>query len=504
MRTYTVAQILAAEEHALAAQGQLPLMLRAATAVALTAVAQLARPLPGRRVVLLVGSGNNGGDALYAGANLARRGIRVTAVLTDPSRVHAGGLAALRRGGGHVVPFVLTGTDVPALLGAADLIIDGLVGIGATPPLRPAAGRLAELANASPATRLAVDIPSGVDPDDGHTDGPAIRADITVTFGGAKTGLLLSDNAGQVRVHALEFPLDGGPYDTLLLTDAEADALIPTGSAESDKYRNGVVGIAAGSAQYPGAAVLCVGGAVRLRPGMVRYAGTGKDAVLARWPEVVAAETVESAGRVQAWVVGPGIGTDDSAGAAGRDSTETAGADGLGRSETAEAGGRDRPKTAFQRLEAVMASDVPVLVDADGLTLLSRHPDLLERRRDRVTVLTPHAGEFARLFPDVDLQRRLPAVRAAAARSGAVVLLKGHRSVVAHPDGRAAINTTGTPWLASAGSGDVLSGVVGSLLAAGLEPLTAAAAGAYVHGRAGERAQAAGLAGAQTLWDHLR
>ena len=470
MRSYTVEQILAAEEVALAAQGQLPLMVRAATAVAVTAAGMLRRPLPGRRVVLLVGSGNNGGDALFAGANLARRGVRVTALLTDPSRAHPAGLRALLAAGGRLLA---DHSQAATLIGNADLIVDGLVGIGATPPLREPGAHLVQLANAAVSRRIAVDIPSGVHPDGGPADGPAFAADVTVTFGGAKTGLLLTDAAGRVDVRPLDFPLAGGPHDALVLDDDEAARLIPQPGVSSDKFSGGVLGIAAGSAKYPGAGVLCTGAAVRVRPGMVRFAGPSKDAVLARWPEVVATEQVSDAGRVQAWVVGPGLGTD----AAG-----------------------------LAVLDQLLREAVPLLVDADGLTLLSQHPDLLaaRHRRHSVTVLTPHAGEFGRLFPELDVTDRLSSVRAAAKSSGATVLLKGHRTVIADPTGAAAINTTGSPWLATAGSGDVLSGVIGSFLAAGLDALHAAALGAYLHGRAGERAEAAGHAGAQALWECLR
>lgn len=469
MHSYTVDQILTAESVALQRFGQLPLMLRAATAVALAAVGELTGPLPGRRVVLLVGGGNNGGDALFAGANLARRGIGVDAVLVDPAQAHQAGLAALRRAGGRIVAV----DGAPTVLGRADLTIDGLVGIGAKPPLRPAAARLVELANAAPGRRLAVDIPSGVDPDSGAVPGPAFRADLTVTFGGAKTGLLISDLSGQLIVHQLDFPLSGAPFDALALNDGEAEALLPVAGAADSKYSNGVLGIAAGSAEYPGAAVLCTGGAIRLRPGMVRFAGASKDAVLARWPEVVAAASVPETGRVQAWVVGPGLGSNA-----------------IGRAT----------------LDAVLAAEVPVLVDADGLRLLAQQPDHLRRRRDLGlgTVLTPHAGEFAALFADLDPTDRLASTRTAAARSGAVVLLKGHRTVVADPAGRTAITLSGGPWLASAGSGDVLSGLTGSILAAGLDPFLAAALGAYLHGRAGQRAEAARHAGAQALWEFLR
>jgi hydroxyethylthiazole kinase-like uncharacterized protein yjeF len=176
---------------------------------------------------------------------------------------------------------------------------------------------------------------------------------------------------------------------------------------------------------------------------------------------------------VQAWVVGPGLGTEGQ---------------------------------SIALLRWVLAQDVPVLVDADGLTLLAQSPSLLadRRRRGIPTLLTPHAGEFGRLFPDLDPADRPASVRAAAARCGATVLLKGHRTVVAAPDGSAAVNTVTSPWLATAGSGDVLSGVIGSLLAAGLAPIRAAALGALLHGRAGGRAALRGQAGASALLDLLR
>jgi len=184
---------------------------------------------------------------------------------------------------------------------------------------------------------------------------------------------------------------------------------------------------------------------------MVRYAGAAASYVRARWPEAVVTEGgPSSAGRVQSWVVGPGIGTDDAAAALLRD---------------------------------VLGTDVPVLVDADGLTLLAREPDLL-RRRTAPTVLTPHDREFERIAGPVG-DDRVGAARRAAADLGATVLLKGNATVVASPDGSAYVNSTGTPWLATAGSGDVLSGLGGALLAGGLPPGLAAAAAAHLHGLAG-------------------
>jgi hydroxyethylthiazole kinase-like uncharacterized protein yjeF len=262
------------------------------------------------------------------------------------------------------------------------------------------------------------------------------------------------------------------PAELIAMTDGSLQRLLPGPGPAADKFTGGLVGIVAGSPGYPGAAVLSVGGAVRTRPGLVRYAGAQAAAVLAHWPEVVAVASPADAGNVQAWVVGPGLGTDG-------------------------------PSIALLRW--VLNQDVPVLVDADGLTMLAALPSLLSvrRRTGNPTLLTPHDREFARVFPDSDLDDRLAAVRRAAKDSGATVLLKGHRTLIAEPGGQAAVNLSGSSWLATAGSGDVLSGLIGSLLATGLPPLIAAAAGAHLHGRAGERAERTGLFGAQVLWEHL-
>jgi ADP-dependent NAD(P)H-hydrate dehydratase / NAD(P)H-hydrate epimerase len=238
------------------------------------------------------------------------------------------------------------------------------------------------------------------------------------------------------------------------LTDADVAARIRPPHAGDDKYTQGVVGVVAGSSTYPGAAVLCTGAALRARPGLVRYAGTAAAGVRAAWPETIVTEGRPSdAGRVQAWVVGPGMGTDDDA-----------------RSVLAE----------------VLATDLPVLVDADALTMAAQDPDLV-RRRSAPTVLTPHDREFARFRSEVG-DDRVGAARRLAADLGAVVLLKGDATVVAAPEGTAYVNGTGTPWLATAGTGDVLSGLTGALLATGLPPAEAAAVGAHVHGRAGQLA----------------
>lgn len=432
-------------------------------------------------MVLLVGSGNNGADALFAGALLRRRGVAVTAMLTAPDRTHAAALNAFRRAGGRSAE--ASGTVALSALSSAELVIDGLLGIGGRPPLRRPADQLVTVTGATGVPVLAVDLPSGIDPDTGAEVEPAIRAAVTVTFGAPSSGLLISDCTGELVVADLGLaPTSDQVPDVVAFDDLDVELLRPRSGSGGDKFSAGVLGVLAGSEQYPGAAVLAVGAAVRLRPGLVRYAGPQAAAVLARWPEVVATDDPETAGRVQAWVAGPGMGTDGA---------------------------------AIGRLRTVLAADVPVVFDADALTLLASNPTLLARRQFPAgaagsgdsavgsTVLTPHAGEFARLWPDLDPKDRLAAARSAAADSGAVVLLKGHRTVIAAPDGRTAVNLSGSGWLATAGSGDVLSGVIGSLLAAGMDPFRAAAIGAQLHGKAGERAQQAGQAGAQALWDHL-
>ncbi|WP_346620110.1 NAD(P)H-hydrate dehydratase [Blastococcus montanus] len=453
---HTAAEVRAAEAPLLAALPEGALMQRAATGLATVCLRLLGRPY-GARVVLLVGAGNNGGDALIAGAQLARRGARVHAVLLEPGRAHPAGLAAFRGAGGRTVS---PGAGGP-LLDRAHLVLDGIVGIGGSGGLRPPAAELAGRAAAGPALMVAVDVPSGVDADTGAVEGAAFPATHTVTFGAVKPGLVVGDGRGHAgEVHLVDIGLGAvlPSPGAQQLTDADAAARLPVPDADDDKYSQGVVGVVAGSATYPGAGVLCTGAALRTRPGLVRYAGTAADGVRAAWPEaIVTAGRPGDAGRVQCWVVGPGMGTDDDA-----------------RSVLAE----------------VLATDLPVLADADALTMLARDQDLVRGRR-APTVLTPHDREFARFGEEVGPDR-IGAARRLAAGLGAVVLLKGEATVVADPDGTAFVNATGTPWLATAGTGDVLSGIAGALLASGLPAAEAAAVAAHVHGRAGQLAAARG------------
>ncbi|GAA1356738.1 NAD(P)H-hydrate dehydratase [Streptomyces beijiangensis] len=470
---YGVERVRAAEAEAMGRVPEGALMQRAAAGLA-AACADVMGRVYGARVVLLVGSGDNGGDALYAGARLARRGAGVCAVLLDEKRAHAGGLAALRRAGGRAVRAGEAG-EADEVIRRAGLVVDGITGIGGKGGLRADAAALVALVGESRAFVVAVDLPSGVEADSGEVRGDAVRADATVTFGAYKAGLLIDparEYAGAVRL--VDIGLETGPAEVEALQHADVRALLPVPGVESDKYRRGVVGIVAGSEKYPGAAVLAVAGALRGGAGAVRYVGSGGDAVIARFPEALVSEgPVADAGRVQAWVVGPGLGED-----------------------------------AGDVVAEVLGSDVPVLVDADGLRGLDAD---VVRARSAGTLLTPHAGEAARLLGverEVVEGARLESVRELARRYGATVLLKGSTTLVASPEEGVPVrvNPTGTGWLATAGSGDVLSGVAGALLAAGLDARDAGSVGAYLHGLAGRRAAqgapasagevAAGIAGA--------
>ncbi len=454
-RAHTTSQVRRAEQALRATLPDGVLMQRAAAGLAVACAARLGH-VYGSQVCLLVGSGDNGADALWAGARLASRGAAVTAVLTGTPRPDA--LAALLAAGGRVGTVPSERDARGAGWSRGGLVIDGLVGIGGRGPLRAEAAEL--VSRVEGLDVVAVDLPSGVAADTGAVEGAAVRAGSTITFGTLKPGLFVG--AGRVfagQVHLVDIGLDRylEPAPIEVLEADEVVRLLPGSEHTSDKYTRGVLGVAAGSQQYTGAAVLSVGAAVQAGAGMVRFAGAthAAEQVRSRWPEAVVTEhrgaSVVDAGQVQAWVVGPGLGTD---------------------------------AEAAETVEAILAQDVPVLVDADALTICAAHPEWL-RRRTAPTLLTPHDREFAR-FPGAELtDDRTGSARRLAGNLGVTVLLKGDATIVVGPEGPARVNPTGSPALATAGSGDVLSGGCGALLARGASALDAGAVGAYLHGVAG-------------------
>jgi hydroxyethylthiazole kinase-like uncharacterized protein yjeF len=323
---------------------------------------------------------------------------------------------------------------------------------------------------------VAVDLPSGIDVDTGAVPGDAVRADVTVTFGALKAGLVV----GRGAVHSGLVEL----IDIGLMPWLRAEPLLripdrgdvrdwwPHPGPDDDKYTRGVVGLATGSGTYPGAAVLSVAGALAGPAGLVRYAGRAADAIRAHHPSVISTDEVADAGRVQAWVCGSGLGTDE---------------------------------FALGELRAILAGDVPACLDADALSLIATHGlvDAL-RSRSAATVVTPHDREFARLAGSVPGADRVGDALGLAAKLGITVLLKGDRTIVATPDGRAYGNPTGTAALATGGTGDVLAGLLGSLLAGGLAPERAALAASFVHGIAGALAAEGGPVTSTTVAEALR
>ena len=398
----------------------------------------------GSTVIVLAGPGDNGGDALFAGARLAQRGARVFAVPVMGDRVHPIAAAALTRAGGRLV------ANPPA---ECDLLLDGILGIGGRPGLPGRA--IDQLSHIDADTIVAVDVPSGVDVDTGAVPASAVTADVTVAFGARKPchvlgrAALLTGRLAFVDIGLAPF-LDPHPA-VRVARDSDIAEWWHMPGPDDDKYTRGVVGIAAGSERYPGAAVLSTGGALAGPSGYVRYAGSAAEYVRRRHPEVVCTQEVKEAGRVQAWLAGPGFGTDEA---------------------------------ALAELRHVLVSPAPAVLDADALTLIGEYPSVLSSREAPV-ILTPHDREYERLYGSRPAEDRGAAAAALAKRLNCTVLLKGHHTVVASSDGEVWANPTGRPQLATAGAGDVLAGFMASLLASGMDSVRAAVAAAFLHGRAG-------------------
>lgn len=438
LRAHSVAQIRAAEDVRAAQIGSGSTGWDALMQAAARGLADAVAHIPaGDLVLVLTGPGNNGGDALFAATHLLDRGVRVDVCLLDPEQVHEAGLAAAVAAGARVV-------DEPT---GQRTCLDAVFGIGARAGLSGRAAAWADWIDRTRPITIAVDVPSGVDVDGGTCPGPAARADATVTFGTLKPALLLPPAAAlsgpDITVVDIGLGPHLGPAVVESIEASDGHLLLDwLPSTEGHKYSRGVVGLCAGSPAYAGAAHLCVAGAQAGPAGMIRFVGSGNlpARVVDRAPEVVSGR-----GRVQAWVVGPG--GDDSIGEA---------------------------------LRAALADDVPVVVDATAL-------EHLPAAASAPLVLTPHAGELARMLGIERLEVEadpLGHATAASQRWNATVLLKGARTIVVAPDGRVRVNRSGTPWLGTAGAGDVLAGFIGSLLAVGLEPFDAASVGAFLHGAA--------------------
>lgn len=461
----TPEEMAAADRRAIAAgTPEAVLMERAGRAVAWF-VRRTCGGLYGRRVVVACGTGNNGGDGLIAARVLGGWGAR-----TDVVRIGAG----------------IDAADLARVIARADVVVDAMYGTGFRGELVGDARAVADALARYDGPVVAVDIPSGVDGRTGEVRGVAVRADATVSFAAHKTGLCFEpgrSHAGAITVADIGIAVtgilgpDGTPAPPTGLTEGgDVAAWVPERAPDAHKWKAGCY-VVGGSDGMTGAPLLVSRAAMRSGAGIVWCGVPGEEAAArASGSEVItkalaatgdgnlavegAAQVLGSLSRFRALAVGPG----------------------LGRS----------PETTIAVRALVREAQIPLVVDADGIHALAGHLDEL-RGRAAPTVLTPHEGEFAALLGNRPGPDRLVAARGLARETGAVVLLKGPGTVVADPTGRAAICPLGGPWLASAGTGDVLTGVIAGFLARGMPAFEAAAAAAFVHGSAADLAGHTGL-----------
>jgi hydroxyethylthiazole kinase-like uncharacterized protein yjeF len=414
---------------------------------------------PPTPVAVLCGPGNNGGDGFVIARLLRREGWPVRlGLLGDPARLKGDAAAMAARWTGPVEP------ASPALLQGCGLIVDALFGAGLDRPLAGAAAETVEAVNAACVPVVAVDVPSGVEGSTGRVAGPAVRAVRTVTFFRKKPAHLLVPSkflCGETVVAQIGIPAD--VLETIRPMQWENGAALwrgtfPLPRPEGHKYTRGHAVVVSGPLANGGAARLAARAALRVGAGLVTVACP---------PDAVAAH----AAQLNAVMLAPFADFADVLADRRRNAVLVGPGNGVGAHTRAAA-------------LAALRADRACVLDADALTVFGEAPEALFDAVAGPCVLTPHDGEFARLFPDLAGSDKLDRARRAAARAGAVVLLKGPDTVVAAPDGRAAINGGAPPTLATAGSGDVLAGLILGLLAQGMPPFEAACAGAWLHGRA--------------------
>jgi NAD(P)H-hydrate epimerase len=518
MKLVTAAQMRVLEERAVQAGATWPgLMEHAGWGVAQEAIAALGSAA-GRRVLVLVGPGNNGGDGLVVARHLHDGGAHVTLYVWRRADAEDSNWQACRKRGlaEYLADEDSTFATFGRLLEGSELLVDALLGMGLTRPVEGQLAAMLALVNRHAAAArkggkaaliLSVDVPTGVDSDSGQVRGVAIQADLTVATGVCKRGLYLYPGralAGRVRRAEIGIPAED--EDAMMSETISADqvrAVLPARPADSHKGSFGKVMVVAGSLHYPGAALLAAAGSLRVGAGLVTLAcGRSLYPVLAaRLPEATmlplpeadwgvlgeeaAGELVKKIEGYRALLLGPGLGQAEATGKflarlLGVGAAKKRGSVGFKPLAAAE-----KPQDASSTGERPPLP--PVLIDADGLNLLAKLEHWWERLAELQAVLTPHPGEMARLLGVEQLEAdRAQTALEAAARWGQVLVLKGAGSIVAAPDGRLAVDEHGgNPALASAGTGDVLAGAIAGLLAQGCEPFDAARLGVYLHSAAG-------------------
>ena len=448
----TVAEMGAADQAAIAAGTPgIELMERAGAAVA-DAVVKRFRPQP---VTVLCGPGNNGGDGYVVARLLKARGWQVSVwPLGEPATADARAAAALWDGP----------TAPLAGVTPEGLVIDAMFGAGLSRPLDGVAAAVVAALAGRAAQVVAVDIPSGVPGDTGQPKGPAIAAALTVTFHARKPGLVLEPGRGHCgEILVADIGLGDTPSQTIENGPEFWLPRFPWPDAGSHKHARGWLIVVSGDAWSTGAARLAARAGLRIGAGVVTiYAGQDALASNAAHLEAVMLkpfdtdlELEQAADRADAAVIGPAAGV---------------------------------VETTLLNVLALARTGAALVIDADAITIFRDDPEELFSVLDRDDVLTPHPGEFERLFPGMlaAAPERITAARRASQKAGAVVLLKGADTVIAAPDGRAAVNLNGSPWLATAGSGDVLAGFIGGLIAQGMDSFEAACAASWIHAEAAD------------------
>lgn len=461
------------------------LMERAAEGVAQAALSLLAGKGQ-RRAAVFCGAGNNGGDGIAAARLLFLEGVRVRAFLVGQyEKLTPDALEETRRLSECGVPLETydpENLDQSAWARGSQVLIDAIFGVGLSREIDGESrfGRAIALLNQCAAPVVAADIASGVETDTGRVLGCAVKADKTVTFTYKKVGQAVGDGAllsGEVIVWDIGIPADLQIVSTAQTVEAEfVREALPARKPDGHKGDFGKLLVVGGAEGYTGAPYLTASAAVRSGCGLV-YLGV---------PEAIwAVEAVKCVSAMPFPLPGRSACLGPKALPLIREKLADCGVlalgPGLGRGEG----------TGRAVRELLAETEKPVVLDADGINALEGHIDILDRRRGRVTILTPHDGEFARVGGDLSGGDRVTAARTFAQAHGCVLVLKGHRTVTAGPEGNVLVNTTGNSGLAKGGSGDVLTGVIASLLAQGATPVRAAACGVWLHGRAGDLAEKA-------------
>ena len=457
------------------------LMERAAEGLLHTCLDLLGDPA-GKRAAVFCGAGNNGGDGVAVARLLLCRGVTVRAFLVGRREKMTPDCAEMERRlgeyGGVLEDFDPASADQGRFAYEADLCVDAIFGIGLNSPIRGIAASAIQWMNDARGQIVAADIPSGVETDTGRILGYAVRATATVTFTAPKLGHLVGDGAlctGKLVVHSIGIPADliaAQRYDATVIDAELVRTWLPLRPADGHKGTFGKCYLLCGSTGYTGAPILASRAAVRSGTGLV-FLGVPESiytiAAVKSDEAMPAPLPCDETGRLEAAALEPILDR-----MAGMDAALIG--PGLGRS----------PGVEHNVIHIMSTVNYPLVVDADGINALEAHMDVLDSRRDCPTILTPHDGEFARLGGDLSDGDRAAAARRFAGEHGCLLVLKGHRTIIALPDGEIFVNTTGNSGMAKGGSGDVLSGILVSLLAQGMHPVKAAVCAVWIHGRAGD------------------